>query len=87
MALLGESGSGKSVSALAVMGLLDPPARITDGEIRYRGETRTPRPGREAAMVFQDALTSLNPVMRCRGARSPSTSTSAAPSASDGRSS
>jgi oligopeptide/dipeptide ABC transporter ATP-binding protein len=63
VAILGESGSGKSVSALAVMGLLDPPARITQGSIHYRDQARPPRPGREVAMVFQDALTALNPVM------------------------
>jgi oligopeptide/dipeptide ABC transporter ATP-binding protein len=63
VAILGESGSGKSVSALAVMGLLDPPARITAGTIHYRDHERPPRPGREVAMVFQDALTALNPVM------------------------
>jgi oligopeptide/dipeptide ABC transporter ATP-binding protein len=71
LAVLGESGSGKSVTAQAVMGILDsPPARITGGQIRYRGtdlltlperERRRVR-GREIAMVFQDALSALNPV-------------------------
>jgi oligopeptide transport system ATP-binding protein len=71
LAVLGESGSGKSVTAQAVMGILDsPPARILGGQIRYRGtdlltvserERRRVR-GREIAMVFQDALSALNPV-------------------------
>jgi peptide/nickel transport system ATP-binding protein len=71
LAILGESGSGKSVSAQAVMGLLEsPPAHITAGRIRYRGEDllrataeeqRQVR-GKEIAMVFQDSLSALNPV-------------------------
>jgi oligopeptide transport system ATP-binding protein len=71
LALLGESGSGKSVSAQAVMGILErPPARITSGAIRFDGtdlltlpenELRAVR-GAEIAMVFQDALSALNPV-------------------------
>jgi peptide/nickel transport system ATP-binding protein len=71
LAVLGESGSGKSVTAQAVMGILDsPPARVTGGQIRYRGtdllalrerERRRVR-GRDIAMVFQDALSALNPV-------------------------
>ena len=69
--ILGESGSGKSVSAQAVMGILEsPPARITSGAIRFRGrdlltcpedEQRKVR-GAQIAMVFQDALSALNPV-------------------------
>ncbi|HEY0450750.1 ABC transporter ATP-binding protein [Actinophytocola sp.] len=71
LAVLGESGSGKSVTAQAVMGILDtPPAVVRGGEIRYRGEnllTATPerRTGVRAqgiAMIFQDALSALNPV-------------------------
>ena len=71
VAILGESGSGKSVSAQAVMGIIDsPPGFITGGRIRYRGddmltmstdERRTIR-GNNIAIVFQDALTALNPV-------------------------
>jgi oligopeptide transport system ATP-binding protein len=71
LAILGESGSGKSVTAQAIMGILDsPPAFITGGEIRYCGsnilalpeEQRREIRGLEISMVFQDALSSLNPV-------------------------
>jgi oligopeptide/dipeptide ABC transporter ATP-binding protein len=71
LAVLGESGSGKSVTAQAIMGILDmPPAVIPSGEIRYRGEDLLAMPerrrrevrGREIAMIFQDALSALNPV-------------------------
>ncbi|MFE1755532.1 ABC transporter ATP-binding protein [Streptomyces anandii] len=72
LAVLGESGSGKSVTAQAVMGILDtPPGRITGGEILFRGqdllklkedERRRIR-GAEMAMIFQDALSALNPVL------------------------
>ena len=71
LAILGESGSGKSVSAQAVMGLIDsPPGFITEGALRYRGkdllemdenERRAIR-GENIAMIFQDALSALNPV-------------------------
>jgi len=70
-ALVGESGSGKSVSALAAMGLLpSPPARVTSGTIRFEDvdilslqpeELRRIR-GAKIAMVFQEPMTSLNPV-------------------------
>ncbi|MEU6526875.1 ABC transporter ATP-binding protein [Streptomyces sp. NPDC046924] len=72
LAVLGESGSGKSVTAQAVMGILDtPPGKITGGEVVFRGrdllqlkenERRRVR-GAEMAMIFQDALSSLNPVL------------------------
>ncbi|QRP47056.1 ABC transporter ATP-binding protein [Amycolatopsis sp. FDAARGOS 1241] len=71
LAVLGESGSGKSVTAQTVMGILDvPPGVITGGSIRYRGEdllAATPERrrdlrGNEIAMIFQDALSALNPV-------------------------
>ncbi|WP_433514987.1 ABC transporter ATP-binding protein [Nonomuraea sp. CA-143628] len=71
LAVLGESGSGKSVTAQAIMGILDmPPARIPKGEIRFRGtdllklsdEARTQVRGQRISMVFQDALSALNPV-------------------------
>ncbi|MDQ0788968.1 oligopeptide transport system ATP-binding protein [Streptomyces sp. B3I7] len=72
LAVLGESGSGKSVTAQAVMGILDtPPGRITGGEVRFRGrdlltlpeERRRRLRGAEMAMIFQDALSALNPVL------------------------
>ncbi len=71
LAILGESGCGKSVTAQAVMGILDsPPGFITGGEIRYRGVNllELPEAQRRAvranriAMIFQDALSALNPV-------------------------
>ena len=71
LAILGESGSGKSVTAQAVMGILDmPPARIAGGAVRYCGHDLLTMPederrktrGPEISMVFQDALSSLNPV-------------------------
>ncbi len=70
--MLGESGSGKSVTAQAVMGILDtPPGRITGGRILFRGrdlltlkeEERRRIRGAGMAMIFQDALSALNPVM------------------------
>ncbi|MQA93674.1 MAG: ATP-binding cassette domain-containing protein [Streptosporangiales bacterium] len=71
LAVLGESGSGKSVSAQAIMGIIDsPPGFVTRGAIRFRGsdlltlsdEQRRRIRGRRIAMIFQDALSALNPV-------------------------
>jgi len=72
LAIVGESGSGKTVSALSIMGLLpDPPGRVEGGEALLAGrdllglspaEWRKVR-GREMAMIFQDPMTSLNPVL------------------------
>jgi oligopeptide transport system ATP-binding protein len=72
LAVLGESGSGKSVTAQAIMGILDmPPGKIPQGQILFRGEDmltmtneeRRKIRGRKIAMIFQDALSSLNPVL------------------------
>jgi oligopeptide transport system ATP-binding protein len=71
LAILGESGSGKSVSVQAIMGLIDiPPGRITKGAARFHGRDIFTQPEHERrkirgagiAMIFQDALTALNPV-------------------------
>jgi oligopeptide transport system ATP-binding protein len=70
LALVGESGCGKSVSSLAVMGLLPATARVARGSARFRGTELFDLPparhrehcGRNVAMVFQDALAALNPV-------------------------
>jgi len=70
LALVGESGSGKSVTSLSIMRLVSPPGRITAGEIVFDGtdllklsdeQMRRIR-GRDVAMIFQDPMTSLNPV-------------------------
>jgi len=73
LGLVGESGSGKSVTALSILRLIpDPPGRIVGGEIRYKGqdllklswdEIRAIR-GNDISMVFQEPMTSLNPVFR-----------------------
>ncbi len=71
LAILGESGSGKSVSASAIMNLIDcPPGRIASGEILFEGrdllkmsgEERRRINGKRIAMIFQDPLSHLNPV-------------------------
>ncbi|MGI6668700.1 MAG: ABC transporter ATP-binding protein [Acetivibrionales bacterium] len=71
LALVGESGCGKSVTALSIIGLLQtPPARIADGEILFRGENllrKSPEEmreirGKDISMIFQEPMTSLNPV-------------------------
>ncbi|MGI6878583.1 ABC transporter ATP-binding protein [Microbacterium sp. gxy059] len=72
LCLVGESGSGKSVTALAVLGLLPPPLEVLSGSIRFRGRELTELSeaamrrlrGKDIAMVFQDPMTSLNPVKR-----------------------
>ncbi|GHE84222.1 ABC transporter ATP-binding protein [Streptomyces longispororuber] len=72
LAVLGESGSGKSVTAQAIMGILEaPPGRVTRGEILFQGrdllklteEERRKVRGAGLAMIFQDALSALNPVL------------------------
>ncbi|MDE0188020.1 MAG: ABC transporter ATP-binding protein, partial [bacterium] len=71
-ALVGESGSGKSVSMLSVMGLLPSPPAVVSGSIRLEGREVLGMPGRlmrrfrgrDVAMVFQEPMSSLNPVHR-----------------------
>jgi len=72
LAIVGESGSGKSVSALAIMGLLAKPAgRISNGQIVFDGQTLTGMAerdlralrGRDIAMIFQEPMSSLNPIL------------------------
>ena len=70
LGIVGESGSGKSVTSLSIMGLLQHPGRVVDGEIFFQDkdilsyskrQMRRVR-GKEIAMIFQDPMTSLNPV-------------------------
>jgi peptide/nickel transport system ATP-binding protein len=72
LGLVGESGSGKSVTGFSILGLVDPPGRITAGSVRLGGEElvglsearlRAHR-GRSMAMIFQDPMMTLNPVLR-----------------------
>jgi peptide/nickel transport system ATP-binding protein len=72
MGLVGESGSGKSVTGFSIIGLVDPPGRVVAGEIRFNGEDlaqageermRRLR-GNRVAMIFQDPMMTLNPVLR-----------------------
>ena len=71
LGVVGESGSGKSVTALSIMRLIrEPPGRIAAGEVRYNGvnlldvsaEQMRKIRGKEIAMIFQEPMTSLNPV-------------------------
>src|SRR5574340_569586 len=70
LAIVGESGSGKSVAALSLMRLLQAPGRVVDGEVLYKGQdllalsTREMRDvrGNHISMIFQEPMTSLNPV-------------------------
>jgi peptide/nickel transport system ATP-binding protein len=72
MGLVGESGSGKSITGNSILGLIDPPGRIVDGRILFKGqdlrrmseaELRALR-GNRIAMIFQDPMMTLNPVLR-----------------------
>ncbi len=73
LGIVGESGSGKSVTALTIMRLIpSPPGRVVSGDVRYRGESLLAMSeedvrhirGNRIAMIFQDPMTSLNPVYR-----------------------
>jgi oligopeptide/dipeptide ABC transporter ATP-binding protein len=75
LGIVGESGCGKSVTALSIMGLIPkPPARIVEGTVTFQGRDLTALSereledirGREIAMIFQDPMTSLNPTLRIR---------------------
>ena len=70
LALVGESGSGKSVTSLSIMGLLSSNGRVVDGSISFKGEdllSKTPKQlrqirGNKISMIFQEPMTSLNPI-------------------------
>ena len=73
LGIIGESGCGKSVTALSIMRLVQRPGRVAGGDILYKGQNlaslsskqmRAIR-GKEISMIFQDPMTSLNPVVRC----------------------
>ena len=72
LGLVGESGSGKSVTGLSILGLIDPPGRIASGSIKLEGHELIGLPehelrrlrGERMAMIFQDPMTTLNPVLR-----------------------
>lgn len=73
LGVVGESGSGKSVTHMTIMGLIDmPPGKIEGGDILYRGESLLEKSeeemqhirGNDIAMIFQDPMTSLNPVYK-----------------------
>jgi peptide/nickel transport system ATP-binding protein len=72
LGIVGESGSGKSVTGYSIMGLVDSPGRVVSGSVRLRGRELTGLAqrdwqairGREIAMIFQDPMLTLNPVLR-----------------------
>jgi len=72
LGLVGESGSGKSVTGFSILGLVDPPGRVVGGQIRFNGKELIGLPeeqmrrirGNRMAMVFQDPMMTLNPVLR-----------------------
>jgi len=71
LGLVGESGSGKTVTGFSIVGLIDPPGEVIAGEVRFDGEDLRRAPearlrelrGDRIAMIFQDPLTTLNPVL------------------------
>ena len=72
LGLVGESGSGKSVTGFSILGLVDPPGRVTGGRILFDGDDLVaggeaalrPLRGKRIAMIFQDPMMTLNPVLR-----------------------
>jgi peptide/nickel transport system ATP-binding protein len=72
MGLVGESGSGKSVTGFSLMGLIDPPGRVASGSVQFEGRELVGLPdqqmrqlrGDRIAMIFQDPMMTLNPVLR-----------------------
>ncbi len=72
LGIVGESGSGKSVTGFSIMGLVDPPGQVVSGSIRFGGRDLVGLPeaemralrGRRIAMIFQDPMMTLNPVLR-----------------------
>ncbi|MEM1431129.1 MAG: ABC transporter ATP-binding protein [Pseudomonadota bacterium] len=72
MGLVGESGSGKSITGFSILGLIDPPGRIVEGSVRFNGVELANAPeaalqtlrGNRIAMIFQDPMMTLNPVLR-----------------------
>jgi len=72
MGLVGESGSGKSITGFSILGLIDPPGRITEGSIKFNGteianaseNALQKLRGNRIAMIFQDPMMTLNPVLR-----------------------
>lgn len=72
LGLVGESGCGKSITGFSILGLVDPPGRIVSGQVRFKGEELTTASeerlrslrGDRIAMIFQDPMMTLNPVLR-----------------------
>jgi len=72
LGLVGESGSGKSVTGFSIMGLVDPPGRVEGGQVLFQGQDLLQLPpaarralrGNRIAMIFQDPMATLNPVLR-----------------------
>ena len=68
LGLVGESGAGKSMMGAAILGLIDPPGRLSKGEILFKGRRIDQNPetlrGCEISMIFQDPLVSLNPLKK-----------------------
>jgi peptide/nickel transport system ATP-binding protein len=72
LGLVGESGSGKSITGFSILGLIDPPGRVVSGTIRFKGldilaldaEQQRHLRGNRIAMIFQDPMMTLNPVLR-----------------------